>query len=103
MLDEYVTMVDTADEFSCITLAFGINKAFKEQLKDNTANSHLIFLLLEKPDAPTKKNKTTFVTINSTNNVYKASGAFIRDPVYQFVKESYPKPITSATSTPSPC
>src|SRR5262249_12256551 len=57
VLDEYVTMVDTAAEFSCITLAFGINKAFKEQLKDNTANSHLIFMLLEKPDAPTKKNK----------------------------------------------
>jgi len=91
VLDEYVSMVDTAHEFSCITLAFGINKAFKEQLKDNTANSHLIFLLLERPDAPTKKNKATFVSINSTNNVYKASGAFIRDPVYQFVKESYPK------------
>lgn len=91
VLDEYVKMVDTADEFSCITLAFGINKAFKEQLKDNTTNSHLIFMLLEKPDAPTTKNKATFVKINASNNVYKASGAFIRDPVYQFVKESYPK------------
>jgi hypothetical protein len=91
VLDQYVKMLDTADEFSCITLAFGINKAFKDELKDNTANSHLIFLLLEKPDAPTKKNKATFVTINASNNVYKASGAFIRDPVYQFVKESYPQ------------
>lgn len=88
ILDLYVRMVDSARACSCITLAFGINAAFKEQLKDNTANNCLVFLLLEKKDAPRKGSKTPFIAINASNNVYKAWGAYIRDPVYQWARET---------------
>jgi hypothetical protein len=58
------------------------------------------------PEAPRRANAA--YALNSTNNVYKASGAFIRDPVYQFVKESYPKAMgiaqhDSYIHTPSSC
>ena len=88
VLNLYVNLLDKADHAATITLAFGINKAFKDQLKDNNANSHIVFLLLEKKDKPTKKNVDTFVAINAKNNVYKAWGAFIRDPVYQWARET---------------
>ena len=87
-LNLYVELVDKASELACITLAFGIGKAFKDQLKDNTGQSHLSFLLLEKRDKPTATNKDTFVYINSRQNVYKAWGAYIRDPVYQWTRET---------------
>ena len=48
----YVDLVDEADKVACITLAFGINKRFKDLLKDNTPSSHITFLLLEKEDKP---------------------------------------------------
>jgi phosphatidylserine/phosphatidylglycerophosphate/cardiolipin synthase-like enzyme len=88
LLDLYVRLLDSADRCSCITLAFGVNAAFKEQLKDNTAQSHITFLLLEKADRPGKKSKTPFIAINASNNVYKAWGSFIQDPVYQWARET---------------
>jgi phosphatidylserine/phosphatidylglycerophosphate/cardiolipin synthase-like enzyme len=87
-LNLYVQLVDSATSSACITLAFGVNKAFKDQLKDNTAQSHIVFLLLEKKDQPNKKSKTPFVAINAANNVYKAWGAFVKTPVYQWARET---------------
>ena len=69
VLNLYVDMVDTAKRESSITLAFGVNKTFKEKLKDNTSHSQVVFLLLEQKDKPTKRNRDTFVVINASNNV----------------------------------
>lgn len=88
VLDMYVDMVDSAETAAFITLAFGINKAFKEQLKDNTAHGHIVFILLEKKDKPSSSNPEAFVAINASNNVYKAWGSYLRDPVYQWAKET---------------
>jgi phosphatidylserine/phosphatidylglycerophosphate/cardiolipin synthase-like enzyme len=88
VLDLYVSLVDSAKLVSCITLAFGINKAFKEQLTDNTAHSHIVFMLLEKKDKPNPRAKDPLVVINASNNVYKAWGSFLQDPLYQWTKET---------------
>ncbi len=45
-------------------------------------------MLLEKEDKPNLKSKTPFVPINASNNVYKAWGSFLQDPVYQFAQET---------------
>jgi phosphatidylserine/phosphatidylglycerophosphate/cardiolipin synthase-like enzyme len=88
VLDLYVSMADGAKECACLTLAFGINKRFKDQLKDNTPASHIVFLLLERRDTRPKNSSTAFVAVNASNNVYQAWGAYIRDPVYQFARET---------------
>jgi phosphatidylserine/phosphatidylglycerophosphate/cardiolipin synthase-like enzyme len=88
VLDLYVELVAKASAQACITLAFGIGKSFKTQLKGHTAASQIVFMLLEKKDAPTEENKDTFVALNASNNVYKAWGSFIRDPLYQWTKET---------------
>jgi len=88
VLDMYAHMVDDADDTSCITLAFGINKTFKELLKDNTADGHIGFFLLEKEDKPNPKAKDPFVRLNARNNVYAAFGSFIAEPLYQWAKET---------------
>lgn len=88
VLDLYVSLLDSASTCSCITLAFGVNAAFKEQLKDNLPHSHLVLMLLEKADKPNKKSKKPFIVVNASNNVYKAWGSFIKDPVYQWAKET---------------
>jgi phosphatidylserine/phosphatidylglycerophosphate/cardiolipin synthase-like enzyme len=87
----YVDLVDSAKSSAAVTLAFGINKLFKDQLKDNTDQSGIVFMLLESKDKPDKNKKTAFVAINASNNVYKAWGAFIKDPVYQWAKETNAK------------
>lgn len=87
VLNLYVDLVDTAKTFAGVTLAFGVNDLFKEQLGDNTGNSGLVFMLLEKKDKPRGGTKP-FVVINHTNNVYKAWGAYINDPVYQWARET---------------
>ena len=88
VLKMYAEMTDKADDLSCITLAFGVNKEFKALLKDNTAKDHLAFFLLEKQDKPNKKSKQPFIAINAKNNVYKAWGSFLRDSLYQWTKET---------------
>ena len=99
MLKLYASLVDSAAELSCITLAFGINKEFKSVLADNSpAASPLVMMMLEKADLPPKKPKpgakppknppAPWVAINSTHNVYKAWGSFLRDAVHQFVRET---------------
>ena len=87
-LDLYMKIADSGTSASCMTLAFGVSEELKKRLLDNTSQSHIVFLLLEKKDAPGKKSKKPFVVINSRNNVYKAWGAFLRDPVYQWVRET---------------
>jgi len=88
VLDLYVELVDKAESLACITLAFGVNERFKTQLKDNTPQDHLTFLLLEQKDKPRKNSKTPFVAINASNNVYKAWGSYIKTAVYQWARET---------------
>lgn len=88
VLQMYAQMNDEAKDLSCITLAFGINKEFKNLLKDNTGLSHLAFLLLEKEDKPNPRAKDPFVPINARNNVYKAWGSYLRDALYQWTRET---------------
>jgi len=88
LLDSHARLLDGADAQACITLAFGIGAPFKALLKDNTAQGSLVFMLLEKKDRPDPDNPTAFVRINASNNVYKAWGAFLRNPVYQWARET---------------
>jgi phosphatidylserine/phosphatidylglycerophosphate/cardiolipin synthase-like enzyme len=88
VLTMYAKMVDDAANLSCITLAFGINKAFKEQIKDNTPLSHLAFFLLEKRDAPNPNNPQAFVVINANQNVYMAWGSYLKDGLHQWAEET---------------
>jgi len=88
VLDMYAHMVDEADDTSCITLAFGINKTFKDLLKDNKADGHIGFFLLEKEDKPNPSAKDPFVRLNAKNNIYEAFGSFIDEPLYQWAKET---------------
>jgi phosphatidylserine/phosphatidylglycerophosphate/cardiolipin synthase-like enzyme len=88
VLDLYVKLVDSGKSCCCITLAFGINDLFKQQLLDNTGLSHIIFMLLEKQDQKNPRSTKEFVKIGIANNVYQAWGAFIKDPVYQWARET---------------
>jgi phosphatidylserine/phosphatidylglycerophosphate/cardiolipin synthase-like enzyme len=88
VLDAYATLVDGADRQACVTLAFGIGAPFKRLLSDNTPLDQIVFLLLEKKDVPDPRSTTAFVRINASNNVYKAWGSFLRDPVYQWARET---------------
>jgi len=88
VLDMYAHMVDEAKHLSCITLAFGISDSFKQLLKDNTTDSHISFFLLEKEDKPNPRSKKEFVGLNAINNVYKAWGSFLREPLYQWTRET---------------
>jgi phosphatidylserine/phosphatidylglycerophosphate/cardiolipin synthase-like enzyme len=88
VLDLYLTIADSATSASCMTLAFGVSDQLKQRLLDNTDQSHIVFLLLEKKDAPGSTSTKPFVVINARNNVYKAWGAFLTDPLYQWVRET---------------
>jgi phosphatidylserine/phosphatidylglycerophosphate/cardiolipin synthase-like enzyme len=88
VLDLYIDMVDKATKSAAITLAFGIGENFKNAIVDNPPDGHLIFMLLEKKDKPNKNSKKPFVAINAKQNVYKAWGAFVADPVYQWAAET---------------
>jgi phosphatidylserine/phosphatidylglycerophosphate/cardiolipin synthase-like enzyme len=91
MLELYVDLMAGASRSAFITLAFGINKNFKDALVQHDGNSPLTFMLLEKKDAPTEKNQDTWVSINASHNVYKAWGSYIKDPVYQWTRETNAK------------
>ena len=88
VLDSYARLLDDARDVGCITLAFGVNPVFKDLLQDNTAQSALVFMLLEKKDEPRPGAETAFVAVNASNNVYKAWGSFIEDPVYNWARET---------------
>jgi phosphatidylserine/phosphatidylglycerophosphate/cardiolipin synthase-like enzyme len=87
-LDLYAKLVDKATREACVTLAFGIGANVKTLLKGHNPNDALTFLLLERKDAPQKNAKTPFVAINASNNVYKAWGSYIEDPVYHWTRET---------------
>lgn len=91
MLNAYAGWLDSVNNVGCITLAFGISKVIKDLLKDNTDRNPITFLLLEEEDKPNKKSKEAFVKLGARNNVYQAFGAYIDNPVYQFVKETTTK------------
>lgn len=91
VLKMYAAMVDDAHDLSCITLAFGISDVFKDLLKDNTADSHISFFLLEKKDQPNPRSKKQFVGLSAANNVYKAWGSYLRDALYQWTRETNAK------------
>ena len=88
MLDLYVSLIDGASDMACITLAFGINKAFKNSIADNTIHNALTFFLLEKEDRPNPKSKDPFLFLGAKQNVYKAWGSFLREPLHQWAKET---------------
>jgi phosphatidylserine/phosphatidylglycerophosphate/cardiolipin synthase-like enzyme len=88
MLDLYAGMVDEAKHLACITLAFGINKVFKDRLRDNTPRNAIAFFLLEKKDEPDPHSSLPFIAIDARNNIYKAWGSYMKDPLYQWVKET---------------
>ena len=88
VLQSYADLLDRARAHGCVTLAFGISPVFKTALQDNTADSPITFLLLEKPDQPRKNATSAFVRLNAANNVYEASGSFLADPVYQWARET---------------
>jgi phosphatidylserine/phosphatidylglycerophosphate/cardiolipin synthase-like enzyme len=91
VLDLYFDLVDTACDCACITLAFGVNKAFKEKLRDNTSRSAVVFMMLEKKDEPNPRNRGAYITVNARNNIYKAWGSYLREPLYQWIKETNAK------------
>jgi phosphatidylserine/phosphatidylglycerophosphate/cardiolipin synthase-like enzyme len=91
ILELYVSLVDKADDLACITLAFGVNDIFKQQLSDNTGQGHITFLLLDQKDKPRKNSTKPYVVINAKNNVYKAWGSYIKNAVYQWAKETNAK------------
>ncbi|MEO7189979.1 MAG: phospholipase D-like domain-containing protein [Vicinamibacterales bacterium] len=88
VLDCYIQLLDSATHVSCITLAFGVNAKFKAALKDNTTQSPLLFLLLEKEDVPDPRKPAEFIRLNAGNNIYEAFGSFIDTPVYQWARET---------------
>jgi phosphatidylserine/phosphatidylglycerophosphate/cardiolipin synthase-like enzyme len=88
VLEMYAAMTDEGSVCSCVTLAFGVNKLFKKLLEDNTAASPIVFLLLEKKDVENPRAKDPFVALAAKNNVYEAWGSYIRDPIYQWARET---------------
>jgi phosphatidylserine/phosphatidylglycerophosphate/cardiolipin synthase-like enzyme len=88
VLDLYADLVDSAQTSAAITLAFGIGQQFKKRLLDNTPQSHIVLMLLEKKDVANPKSAQPFVALTARNNVYQAWGAFLRDPVYQWARET---------------
>jgi len=80
-LELYAQVLDEAQAMGCVTLAFGINKLLKQVLADNGPDDHIVFMLLERAD-------TTDPKLTSHNNVYEAWGSYIRDPLYQWARET---------------
>jgi len=94
VLDLYFELVDSAKSSACITLAFGVSDSLKKKLTDNTPQSPIVFMLLEKEDRPKKPRKNAkkepapFIRLSAKNNVYAAFGAFLKSPIYQWVRET---------------
>jgi phosphatidylserine/phosphatidylglycerophosphate/cardiolipin synthase-like enzyme len=91
VLDMYAAALDEAESIGCITLAFGINKTFKTRLLDNSPQSQLTFMLLEKRDQANPRAKDPFVPLKVSNNVYQAWGSFLHHPLYQWTRETNAK------------
>lgn len=87
-LETYAKMLDEAKKSSFVTLAFGINDLFKEGLKHNTSENHITFILLEKRDVKNPKSKKPFINLDAKNNVYQSWGSYLRDPLYNWARET---------------
>lgn len=87
VLEMYVETLDAAESLACITLAFGVNALFKSALADNTRDSHISFLMLEKEDKPNPKKPDAFVRLSAKHNVYQAWGSYLRDNLYRWTRE----------------
>src|ERR1700742_1538137 len=68
--------------------------------RTNTSHNALIFALLERKDQPDPKHPDKFIAINASNNVYKASGSYLRDPVYQWTRETNSGALGLSTHVP---
>ena len=88
VLEMYAAMADEGQACSCVTLAFGVSSVFKTLLQDNTAKSPIVFLLLEKKDVKNPRSSQPFVALAAKNNVYEAWGSYIKDPLYQWARET---------------
>lgn len=88
MLGKYFTLIDKSEHVGTITLAFGITASLKDLLSKHNAESPINFLLLEKQDKANPRSKTRFLPLTATNNVYQAFGSFIKDPLYEWTKET---------------
>jgi phosphatidylserine/phosphatidylglycerophosphate/cardiolipin synthase-like enzyme len=86
--DLYVSILDAAKDVGGVTLAFGVSKRFKNALVDNRAANAVTFLLLEKKDKPNPNSNAPFVALTAKHNVYQAWGSYLRDPVYQWARET---------------
>lgn len=91
ILEMYANLLDEAEGLACITLAFGVNKLFKERLIDNTHRNALTFFLLEREDKPDKNNPDTFIRLSAQNNTYMAFGSYLKEPIHQWAKEASAK------------
>ena len=98
MLDSYFELVDKASASAAITLAFGINASLKTLLQQHTNKSTITFMLLEKKDQANARSTTPFVPLTAANNVYEAYGAFLNNPLYQWVKETNTRQFGMATN-----
>jgi phosphatidylserine/phosphatidylglycerophosphate/cardiolipin synthase-like enzyme len=89
MLKTYAQLLDNSKAAGCVTLPFGVSKALKDVLADNTTKSPLIFMLLEKKDQKRPRSKGPFVMLTARNNVYEAWGAYMRGKsMYQWARET---------------
>ncbi|MBS1212595.1 MAG: phospholipase protein [Proteobacteria bacterium] len=88
ILQMYASLLDDAEDLACVTLAFGINKVFKERLADNTSTNALTFFLLEREDKPAQSDGDTFVRLSAQNNAYMAFGSYLREPLHQWARET---------------
>jgi phosphatidylserine/phosphatidylglycerophosphate/cardiolipin synthase-like enzyme len=88
VLEMYADLLDEAEDLACITLAFGVNKLFKERLVDNTQRNALTFFLLEREDKPDKDNPDTFIRLSAQNNTYMAFGSYLKEPIHQWARET---------------
>ena len=108
VLEAYAVLLDTAAREGCITFAFGVGAAFKDLLKDNTAQNAIVFMLLEKQDKPDPKHPTAFVRINATQQRLPGLGLLPREPGLPVGegderRAARAQPATSATCTRSSC
>ena len=87
-LHMYAKLLDEADKLACVTLAFGINKLFKEKLADNTQRNALTFFLLEREDKPDAENPERFIRLSARNNTYMAFGSYLEESVHQWARET---------------
>jgi phosphatidylserine/phosphatidylglycerophosphate/cardiolipin synthase-like enzyme len=91
ILEMYADLLDEAEDLACITLAFGVNKLFKERLVDNTHRNALTFFLLEREDKPNEDSPDTFIRLSAQNNTYMAFGSYLKEPIHQWAKETSAK------------